>query len=74
MHREEVEGKWDRRDEPIQGKWGKLTRAQRSAASGRRNSHYMKLHELYGISDEEAEEAIALENSALQGAVIEPPL
>jgi len=74
MNREEFEGKWDPRDEQIQAKWGKLTRAQRSAVSGRRNSHYMKLHELYGISEEEAEEAIALENSALQRAAIEPLL
>lgn len=61
MNREDFEGKWDRGDEEVQSKWGKLTRSQRTLASGRRNSHYVKLHELYGISEEEAERAIALE-------------
>jgi len=65
MKREEVEERWDPGDEQIQAKWGKLTRAQRTVMTGRRNSHYVKLHELYGISEEETERAIALENSRL---------
>ena len=63
MNREEFEGKWDPGQDKVQAKWGKLTRAERTVVAGRRNSHYVKLHELYGISEEEAERAIALENS-----------
>jgi len=65
MNREDVELRGDPRDEQIQSKWAKLTRAQRIVVSGRRNSHYVKLHALYGISEEEAERAIALERSRL---------
>ena len=65
MKREDFEGNLDPRDEKMQAKWGKLTRAQRIVISGRRNSRYVKLHELYGISEEEAEQALALESSRL---------
>jgi uncharacterized protein YjbJ (UPF0337 family) len=63
MNREEFEGKWDPGEDKVQAKWGKLTRAERTVLSGRRSSHYVKLHKLYGISEEEAAWAIALEDS-----------
>lgn len=56
---EDLEGQWERLDEKAETKWGKLTRAERTAVSGRRHSHQMKLHELYGVSEEEAERALA---------------
>ncbi len=56
---EELEGPWERLGEKAETKWGKLTRAERAAASGRRHSLQVKLHELYGVSEEEAERALA---------------
>lgn len=63
MTREEFEGKWDLVDEKVPAKWGKLTRAERSDLAGRRHSTQMKLHELYGVTEDEAERAIALQES-----------
>jgi uncharacterized protein YjbJ (UPF0337 family) len=63
MTREEVETKWDLVDEKCSAKWGKLTRVERSVLAGRRHSSRAKLHELYGISEDEAERAFALERS-----------
>ena len=63
MTREEVETKWDLVDEKCSAKWGKLTRAERSELTGRRESSRAKLHELYGVSEDEAERAFALERS-----------
>jgi uncharacterized protein YjbJ (UPF0337 family) len=63
MTREEFEGKWDQVDDKVPAKWGKLTRAERSELSGRRHSSQTKLHELYGVTEDEADRAIALERS-----------
>ena len=63
MIRGEVEGKWDLVDEKVPAKWGKLTRAERSELAGRRYSSQVKIHEVYGVSENEAERAIALERS-----------
>ena len=63
MTREEVENKWDLVDAKCSAKWGKLTRAERSDLSGNRHSSRPRLHELYGISEDEAERALALERS-----------
>lgn len=63
MTREEVETKWDLVDEKCSAKWGKLTRAERSELAERRHSSQVKLHELYGISEDEAEQAVATERS-----------
>ena len=57
MTMEEVDGPWERETAPA--KWGNLTRAERTRLSGRRHSHQLKLHELYGISEEDAERALA---------------
>jgi len=63
MTREEVGTKWDLVDKKCSAKWGKLSRAERSELAGRRHSSRVKLHELYGISEDEAEWAFALERS-----------
>jgi len=63
MTREEVENKWDLVDAKCSAKWGKLTRAERNDLAGRRHSSQIKLHELYGISEDEAERAFEMERS-----------
>jgi len=63
MTREDYEGKWDLVDEKGPAKWGKLTRAERSELSERRHSTQVKLHELNGVTEDEAERASALEHS-----------
>lgn len=63
MTREEFEGKWDLADDKVPAKWGKLTRAERSELAGRRHSSQARLHELYGVTEDEAERASALEQS-----------
>lgn len=63
MTREEYEGKWDLVDEKVPAKWGNLTRAERGELAGRRYSSQVKLHEVYGVGEVEAERAIALERS-----------
>jgi uncharacterized protein YjbJ (UPF0337 family) len=59
MKLQEVDGQWDQLGETAPAKWGNLTRVERSKLSGRRHSHQLKLHELYGISEEDAERALA---------------
>jgi uncharacterized protein YjbJ (UPF0337 family) len=73
MTQEEIEGKWDPGSEKARSKWGRLTRAERTEFSGRRQKRNQELHELYGISEEEAESAIAaIERSTLKGVPILP--
>ena len=55
----EVEFRWEQVGDHAQGKWDNLTRAERTTLSERRHSHEVKLHELYGITEEEAELAAA---------------
>ena len=59
MTRDEFEGKWDRMDQKVQSKWENLTRSERNGLSESRQKRTLELHELYGISEEEAERAIA---------------
>lgn len=59
MTREEFEGKWDQTDKKVQAKWQKLTRAERNGLSEHRQKRTLELHEIYGISEEEAERAVA---------------
>ena len=63
MTQEEAEGKWDLGSERVHLKWGRLTRAERTEFSGRRQKRNLELHELYGISEEEAEQTIADERN-----------
>jgi uncharacterized protein YjbJ (UPF0337 family) len=59
MEMEEIDGQWDRLGKTAPAKWGNLTRTERTRLSGRRHSHQLKLYELYGISEEDAERALA---------------
>jgi uncharacterized protein YjbJ (UPF0337 family) len=59
MKMDEVDGQYERLGETATAKWGKLTRAERTKLSGMRHSHKLKLYELYGIRDEDAENTIA---------------
>jgi hypothetical protein len=59
MQVEEVDEPWERLGEPIPAKWGNLTRIERNRLSGRRHSHQMKLYELYGIHEEDADRVLA---------------
>ena len=67
MTREEFDEAWDRKDEKVQAKWGKQTRTERAVSAGHRHSQDVKLHPLYGVSEEEAEQALAaLEKGSLK--------
>jgi len=59
MKSEETDRTWERPGEPVPAKWGNLTRVERTKLSGRRHSHQMKVYELYGISEEDAERVLA---------------
>jgi uncharacterized protein YjbJ (UPF0337 family) len=59
MNQEAFEWKWDRMDEKVQAKWGKLTRDERNVLAGRRRSLQVKLHQLDGISEEDVDRAIS---------------
>lgn len=63
MTREDVDNKWDLVDAKCSAKWGKLTRAERNEVAGRRHSSQVKLQELYGIGEDEAERAFEMERS-----------
>lgn len=56
MIQDEDESPWEQLGEKLQAKWGKRTRAERNGHAGSRS---MKLHEIYGITEEEAEQALA---------------
>jgi uncharacterized protein YjbJ (UPF0337 family) len=72
MTQEEAEGKWDPGSERVHLKWGSLTRAERTEFSGRRQKRNLELHELYGISEEEAEQTIAEERNTLKAVPVLP--
>jgi len=59
MNKEQVEGKWSQLMGKVQAKWGKLTNDHLAVIAGRREQLHGKLKELYGISKEEAERALA---------------
>ena len=59
MNKEQVEGKWSQLMGKVQAKWGKLTHDHLTVIAGRREELHGKLKELYGISKEEAERALA---------------
>jgi hypothetical protein len=65
MNVEEADESWERPGEPVPAKWGNLTRHERTRLSGIRHSHQMKLYELYGIREEDADrvEAAVEQNS-----------
>jgi uncharacterized protein YjbJ (UPF0337 family) len=60
MNKEQVEGQWKQLMGKVQAKWGKLTHDDVAVIDGRREQLHGKLHELYGISKEEAEKELAL--------------
>lgn len=59
MNVEEGDRQREQPRETGSAKWGKLTRAERVRLSERRHSHQMKVYELYGISEEDAERVLA---------------
>ena len=60
MNQEQLEGRWKQLMGKVQAKWGKLTHDDVAVIDGRRDQLHGKLHELYGISKEEAEKELAL--------------
>jgi len=64
MNKEQAQGKWSQLMGKAQSKWGKLTHNDVAVIAGRREQLHGKLHELYGISKEEAErELVKMEKS-----------
>jgi uncharacterized protein YjbJ (UPF0337 family) len=59
MNKEQFEGQWKQLMGKVQAKWGKLTRDDVAVIAGRREQLHGKLHELYGISKEEADRELA---------------
>jgi|SRR5579862_2827535 len=59
MNREERARQGEPAEDMVSSKWENLTRSERTTLSGARHSHQMKLYELYGISEEDAERALA---------------
>jgi uncharacterized protein YjbJ (UPF0337 family) len=55
MNKEQVDGRWSQLIGKVQTKWSKLAHDDVAVIAGRRE----QLHELYGISEEEAEKEIA---------------
>jgi hypothetical protein len=55
----EVDARWEQPDEKSHGKWGKLTRTERSVLSERRHSQAAKLHEVQGVGEEDAGRTMA---------------
>ena len=55
MNKDQMEGKWKQWKGAAKEKWGKLTNDDLDVIAGRREQLVGKLHERYGIAQEEAQ-------------------